>query len=156
MGAIGGAIGGIAVMGGIAAYWYFYMRKAVPAPMSKQEDSIPRTATMNNPMMSTPGSRDSIPLFVAQPQLGLGLDPAAAAANAAKRQSTWDNPSQADSYGQARLDPAYEVSSNPVQQGGRLSQALGSGSQFIVNQQALYSSGNRAGQPSAHPTQDEL
>jgi len=163
---IGGGVGGVLIVAGIVAYWYFYMRKPTP-PLAKQDDDIPSMstkvnarATMENPMMN-PNSRDSIPLFVPQP---LSVD-------ANKRASTWDTPTQAHDYGdqQRRLDPAYQGGdvNNPMQGGGRLSEASGKGAN-IVKQGALYSHshantgpGNRSSvgttqAPMAHPTQEEL
>ena len=163
---IGGGVGGVLIVAGIVAYWYFYMRKPTP-PLAKQDDHIPSMsnkmnarATMENPMMN-PNNRDSIPLFVPQPL----------SADANKRASTWDTPTQAHDYGdqQRRLDPAYQGGdvNNPMQGGGRLSEALGKGAN-IVNQGALYShshantgAGNRSSvgttqAPMAHPTQEEL
>lgn len=149
---IGAGVGVVVLLAAGVAYWFFYMRKAPMA--SKADDHIPTVSTkmharstMDNPMMA-PNSRDSIPLFLPQPL----------SADAAKRASTWDSPSDTG----PRLDPAYDVN-NPMQSGGgRLSQALGSGSS-IVNQSALYSShaGARtsvmpAANPAAHPTQEEL
>lgn len=152
---IGAGVGVVVLLAAGVAYWYFYMRKAPMA--SKADDHIPTVSTkmharstMDNPMMA-PNSRDSIPLFLPQPL----------SADAAKRASTWDSPSGAPDYGGPRLDPAYDVN-NPMQSGGgRLSQALGSGSS-IVNQSALFSShaGTRTSvmpsNPAAHPTQEEL
>lgn len=135
---IGGAVGGIAVIGAVFAYWYFFMRKMQAVAVG--EDSIPgfsrkiqRSATMDNPMMS-PTNRDSIPLFVPHTSQG-GYPPLPPSASDPKRASTWDAPSHGHS-----LDGTYSAdATNPMayNQTNRLSttQAVNNS----VNAGALYS-----------------
>ena len=135
---IGGAVGGIAVIAAIFAYWYFFMRKKEQTHVG--EDSIPgfsrklqRSTTMDNPMMS-PTNRDSIPLFVPHTNQG-GYPPLPSPANDPKRASTWDAPSHGHS-----IDNTHSAdATNPMayNQTNRLSttQAVNNS----VNAGALYS-----------------